>query len=104
MPASYSALQQQVTEEVQLCREKEIPPVLNQKEFAALADSIPDGDILDPEELSLGRRGRVGEGGEMRRGVGMYMIMCRHQQLMLYSPPPPFSLSLSLLFLLTCGT
>ena len=36
------------------CREKEVPPVLNQKEFAALAESIEDGDINDPEELSLG--------------------------------------------------
>ena len=39
------------------CREKEVPPVLNQKEFAALAESIEDGDINDPEELSLGRDG-----------------------------------------------
>lgn len=37
------------------CREKEVPPVLNQKEFAALAESIEDGDINDPEELSLGK-------------------------------------------------
>ena len=36
------------------CREKEVPPVLNQKEFAALAESIEDGDINDPEEISLG--------------------------------------------------
>lgn len=36
------------------CREKEVPPVLNQKEFAALAEAIEDGDINDPEELSLG--------------------------------------------------
>ena len=57
VPSSYVALQQKVAEEVIRCREKEIPPVLNQKEFAALADSIDDGDINDPEELSLGRGG-----------------------------------------------
>ena len=28
--------------------------MLSQKEFAALADRIPDSDISDPEELSLG--------------------------------------------------
>ena len=43
-----------MAEEVIRCREKEVPPVLNQKEFAALAESIEDGDINDPEELSLG--------------------------------------------------
>ncbi|MCG8625424.1 MAG: hypothetical protein MJE68_25930 [Proteobacteria bacterium] len=43
-----------MAEEVMRCREKEVPPVLNQKEFAALAESIEDGDINDPEELSLG--------------------------------------------------
>ena len=55
VPSSYVALQQKVSEEVIRCREKEVPPVLNQKEFAALAESIEDGDINDPEELSLGR-------------------------------------------------
>ena len=54
VPSSYVALQQKVAEEVMRCREKEVPPVLNQKEFAALAESIEDGDINDPEELSLG--------------------------------------------------
>lgn len=54
VPSSYVALQQRVSEEVIRCREKEVPPVLNQKEFAALAESIEDGDINDPEELSLG--------------------------------------------------
>ena len=55
VPSSYVALQQKVAEEVMRCREKEVPPVLNQKEFAALAESIEDGDINDPEELSLGK-------------------------------------------------
>ena len=54
VPASYVALQKLIAEKVQECLEKEIPPVLNQKEFAALADKIPDSDIADPEELSLG--------------------------------------------------
>lgn len=48
------ALQKKVSEEVMRCQEKEIPPVLNQKEFAALAESIENNDISDPEELSLG--------------------------------------------------
>ena len=38
-------------------RAKEDPPVLNQKEFAALAESLDDNDIADPEELSLGEPG-----------------------------------------------
>ena len=33
------------------------PPVLSQHEFAALADRVPDSDIYDPEELSVGRFG-----------------------------------------------
>ncbi len=37
-----------------LCREKEIPPVLNQMEFSSLAQTLDDNDIADPEELSLG--------------------------------------------------
>lgn len=54
VPASYVALQRLIASEVKICQTKEIPPVLNQKEFAALADFIPDSDISDPEELSLG--------------------------------------------------
>ena len=49
------ALQKKVSEEVHHCRDKEIPPVLNQKEFASLAESIENNDITDPEELSLGK-------------------------------------------------
>ena len=54
VPASYVSLQKLIAEKVEACAEREIPPVLNQKEFAALADKIPESDILDPEELSLG--------------------------------------------------
>ena len=43
------------------CQAKEIPPVLNQKEFVALAERIPNNDmvdpnrdLIDPEELSVG--------------------------------------------------
>lgn len=54
MPSSYVALQKKISEEVDRYREKEIPPVLNQKEFSALAESLGDNDISDPEELSLG--------------------------------------------------
>lgn len=55
VPSSYVSLQKKVAEEVSKCREREIPPVLNQKEFAALAESIENNDISDPEELSLGK-------------------------------------------------
>lgn len=55
VPSSYVALQKKVSEEVARCREKEIPPVLNQKEFAVLAESIENSDISDPEEVSLGK-------------------------------------------------
>ena len=54
MPSSYVALQKKISEEVVAYREKEDPPVLNQKEFATLAESLDDNDIADPEELSLG--------------------------------------------------
>ncbi len=55
VPSSYVSLQQVIAEEVKECQQKEIPPVLNQREFAALADKIPESDISDPEELSLGK-------------------------------------------------
>ena len=48
------ALQKEVAEEVKNCLFKDIPPVLNQKEFTALAERIPKSDICDPEEVSLG--------------------------------------------------
>ena len=54
VPASYINLQRLIAEEVRSCQEKGVPPVLSQKEFAALADRMPDSDISDPEELSLG--------------------------------------------------
>ena len=56
VPASYINLQRLISEEVRSCHEKGIPPVLSQKEFAALADRMPDSDISDPEELSLGEK------------------------------------------------
>ena len=54
VPASYVHLQKLISEEVHRCQKRGAPPVLSQKEFAALADHIPDSDISDPEELSLG--------------------------------------------------
>ena len=54
VPSSYVAFQKRISEEVIKCRENDIPPVLSQKEFAALAEGIENNDILDPEELSLG--------------------------------------------------
>lgn len=56
VPASYINLQKVIAEEVRNCQVKETPPVLSQKEFAALADRMPDSDISDPEELSLGMK------------------------------------------------
>lgn len=63
MPASYINLQKLITEEVRSCQQKGIPPVLSQKEFASLTDRIPESDIADPEELSLGTCGDLGRGG-----------------------------------------
>ena len=54
VPASYIKLQEKIAQEVEKCARDQKPPVLNQKEFAALAKSIPNCDIVDPEELSLG--------------------------------------------------
>ena len=56
VPASYIELQKKIAEEVLKCTREQRPPVLNQKEFAALAKTIPNSDLLDPEELSLGVR------------------------------------------------
>eukprot|EP00731_Ephydatia_muelleri_P005646 Em0002g1822a len=53
VPASYIELQKRIAEEVCKCTKEQKPPVLNQKEFAALAKTIPNSDLLDPEELSL---------------------------------------------------
>ena len=66
VPSSYVALQRRISEEVVKCHENEIPPVLNQKEFAALAESIENNDILDPEELSLGKCMGIGWPGMLR--------------------------------------
>ena len=52
VPASYIQLQNLIEEESKRLREIEQPPVLNQKEFAALAEKT--NDITDPEELTLG--------------------------------------------------
>lgn len=54
MPSSYVALQKKISVEVHRYRDRGRPPVLNQKEFAALAASLEENDIYDPEELSIG--------------------------------------------------
>ena len=52
VPSSYIDLQTLIAEEARRCREQDVPPVLNQREFAQIAEKT--GDINDPEELSLG--------------------------------------------------
>ena len=52
MPRSYCVLQNFVEEEARRLKEVGQPPVLNQKEFATLAEKTED--ITDPEELTLG--------------------------------------------------
>lgn len=52
VPSSYIDLQKLVEADAKRCHEVEKPPVLSQKEFAALAGDT--GDITDPEELTLG--------------------------------------------------
>ncbi len=52
VPSSYIDLQKLVESEAKRCHEVDKPPVLSQKEFAALASDT--SDITDPEELSLG--------------------------------------------------
>ena len=51
------SLQQAVLNEVERLRKEEQPPVLNEEDFAVLARSDPKNDILDPEELQLGKSG-----------------------------------------------
>jgi len=53
------SLQQAVLNEVDRLRREEQPPVLNEEEFTALARSDPKNDILDPEELQLGKLSRL---------------------------------------------
>ena len=54
VPASYVELQKRIAEEVCKCTKEQKPPVLNQEEFAALAKTIPNSDLLDPDKLYLG--------------------------------------------------
>jgi leucine-rich repeat kinase 1 len=51
VPASYILLQNMIEDEAKKLKDSEHPPVLNQKEFAALAEKT--NDIADPEELTL---------------------------------------------------
>lgn len=81
MPASYINLQKLITEEVRSCQQKGIPPVLSQKEFASLTDRIPDSDIADPEELSLGTYGDC--------GMASFLVWNMYMYVSLPLPPPP---------------
>ena len=54
VPLSYLRFQEVISEEVIQYRTNGQPAILNQKEFAALAQRIPNNDILDLEELSVG--------------------------------------------------
>ena len=51
------ALQKKLSEEAVRYKEKGIPPVLNQKAFSRLAQSVDpeDTDIMDSAELLLGK-------------------------------------------------
>lgn len=53
------ALQKVIADEVQKCNSEKRPPILNQEAFASLASSIPNSDIVDPEDLSIGRHRMV---------------------------------------------
>lgn len=59
VPSSYVSLQQAVQNECERLRKLELPPVLDEEEFAALAKSDPKSDIHDAEELQLGELLRV---------------------------------------------
>lgn len=54
VPSSYVVLQKLLSEEVVRRQKNGKLPVLTQQEFAMLISSIPNCDILDPEELFLG--------------------------------------------------
>ena len=56
MPLTYLVFQDVISEEVAKCRANAQPAILNQREFAALAKKIPNNDILDQEELSVGKQ------------------------------------------------
>ena len=54
VPASYIGLHKEIGEEVARRQQEGLPPVLTQEEFTKLTDRIPENDILDNEDLSLG--------------------------------------------------
>ena len=60
VPQSYIAFQEVISAEVGVYRTNGQPAILNQREFAALANKIPNNDILDLEELSVGEYLGVG--------------------------------------------
>lgn len=63
MPQSYIDLQQAVIQEAERRRSTGEPPILLEDEILQLAKSSPQNDILDTEELTLGRLSQVSEQG-----------------------------------------
>lgn len=59
MPQSYIDLQQAVIQEAERRRSAGEPPILLEDEILQLAKSSPQNDILDTEELTLGRLSQV---------------------------------------------
>ena len=55
MPQSYTDLQQSVIQEAERRRSTGEPPILLEHEILQLAKSSPQNDILDTEELTLGK-------------------------------------------------
>ena len=55
MPQSYTDLQQAVIQEAERRRSTGEPPILLEHEILQLAKSSPQNDILDTEELTLGK-------------------------------------------------
>lgn len=63
MPQSYIDLQQAVIQEAERRRTTGEPPILLEEEILQLAKSSPQNDILDTEELTLGRLSQVSKKG-----------------------------------------
>lgn len=74
MPQSYIDLQQAVIQEAERRRSSGEPPILLEDEILQLAKSSPQNDILDTEELTLGRLSQVSEKGTVKKTH--FMVGC----------------------------
>lgn len=77
VPQSYIDLQQAVIQEAERRRSTGEPPILLEDEILQLAKCSPQNDILDTEELTLGRLSQVSEKGTAIKTHFMFRFSSR---------------------------